>query len=243
MPVFAIILDDCIAESKIAKGLRRDDIYEKDNINKYIYFESFVKTKIVCFAKNNSEIKLSIHENLNQFEETHKLIGWIKANCILEYSDVQELHNISKENAILKSKISELQDEINNKNKYEVVDIDSEFDIIVPYNYANENRKKSLRITWSKLFSIIAPDIISHQNEAHVHLQLSKYLFKMLELSSSCSSSIIDEQDFFTIRTQMMAYGLVHVQSLSTTNGTMALFWILTEKGSQLMMKLRTVKK
>jgi hypothetical protein len=242
MPVFAIILDDCIAESKIASGFKHKDVYEITNIEKYKKFEAFVKTKMVCFAKSIAEIKLAIHENINQFEETYQLIGWIKGNNVINYSKLQELQELTKENILLKNKLDTMQKEIENKNEYNLADINSNLEIVVPYNFGREQRRQDLEISWSKLFSLIAPDIIAYQNEAHVHIQLSKYLFNLLGLSSSCSSSFIDEQLFFTIRTQLVAYGLINVQSLTTKNNTMALFWILTDKGKRLMMQLRTVK-
>ena len=75
MPAFAIILDNCIANQKITNGLNSEDVYEYKNVEKYNMFLEYVKSKIVCFAKNLTEIKLSIHENINQFEENNELIG------------------------------------------------------------------------------------------------------------------------------------------------------------------------
>lgn len=242
MPVFAIILDDSIANEKVKKGFNKENIFEIENPKKYNEFVGYVKTKIVCFAKNLSEIKLSIHENINQFEEAYNLIGWIKGNNVIDTDTLNDLNELRKENNKLNIENQELRNEINGKFSLSLADLNSEISIEVPYYFDRSKRNKAINITWSRLFSLIAPEIISYQNDSHVHIELSKFLFSLLGLSSSCKSSIIDQQLFYTIRTQLIAYGLIKVQSLKTTNGSTALFWILSDRGNRLMMDLRTIK-
>lgn len=49
--------------------------------------------------------------------------------------------------------------------------------------------------------------------------------------------------DFQTVKIQFTALKLITVDYTKTTKGGMALFWSLTTRGQDLMLRLRSVKK
>ena len=44
------------------------------------------------------------------------------------------------------------------------------------------------------------------------------------------------------MKVQLIALGYIEVKSLATTDQTMALFWILTPTGRQVMLQMRTIQ-
>lgn len=83
MPVFAIVLDDTFLSKKVADN-HKDKIFEKDNIEKYNSFKTFVKSKIVKFVENIDQISTNIHAQLNDIlnDPEYNLTGWIKSNSV-----------------------------------------------------------------------------------------------------------------------------------------------------------------
>ncbi len=75
MPVFAIVMEDCVANINEKNGIPHGDIFEIDNIDKYNSFSEYVKTKVVRFAKNVTEVSLRIHENINDIIFDNELVG------------------------------------------------------------------------------------------------------------------------------------------------------------------------
>ena len=57
------------------------------------------------------------------------------------------------------------------------------------------------------------------------------------------SSPKVEKEIFNPIKVQLLAMDLVTVESLTTTWKTVALFWRLTQKGKDYLLKTRSVKK
>ena len=96
-------------------------------------------------------------------------------------------------------------------------------------------------VTWKQLFMSIAPYLLECPNDQRVESLLKSIAYSYVGTPTS-NTLYINSQDFQTIKIQFMALGLVNVSYSQTTKGDMALFWTLTERGTQLMMQLRTIK-
>ncbi len=81
IPVFAIILEDSLLHKKAA-AYKEDIIFEKDNINKYANFKSFVKSNVIKFADSTDKIPYIISTHLNDIlmDEDYLLGGWVRCD-------------------------------------------------------------------------------------------------------------------------------------------------------------------
>ncbi len=92
MPVFAIVLEDSFLFAKAIESGKKE-IFESENIEKYNKFKEIVKTNVVRFASNKSDIKTIIHSHLKDImdDPEYDLIGWIKSNeCIDNLSKINQ---------------------------------------------------------------------------------------------------------------------------------------------------------
>ena len=55
-------------------------------------------------------------------------------------------------------------------------------------------------------------------------------------------SGSINDQDFQTVKIQLLSLKLIAVQYSKTVQGGVGWFWSLTPKGNKLMVELRTIK-
>lgn len=95
MPVFAIVLEDSFLYSK-ASSVSKNDILEKDNIEKYNLFKSFVVNEnVVKFVSNIDKIGSAILSHLYSIlsDPEFNLIGWIRGNA-LEAVNFEDLFKV-----------------------------------------------------------------------------------------------------------------------------------------------------
>ncbi len=96
-------------------------------------------------------------------------------------------------------------------------------------------------LTWGDLFALIAPYLLENPNDTVIKKVLEKSVFEKTGKSSELID--INDQVYQTIKVQLVALGLVDIRYTQTVQGGMALFWILTPKGRELLFQLRTIKK
>lgn len=182
--------------------------------------------------------------------KTYPAIGWVRADRITNENSLIEINNVRKENSELLVKIKNLEQELKEKQDTsldigELASFDSDFNFTITgyskvYNNRNEKRSYPASLTWKEIFFHISPLIITHKNESAVNSAIAECANEKLD--KNISTLKVKEQDFFTISIQLKAYGLVKIENLKTVQGSMALFWSLTTKGSQLMAQLRVIK-
>jgi len=214
-------------------------------------FRDRVKTKrLVEFWTNSSELPGKVALGIMNARTMHPATGWVRADKVSNEHSLIEINNLRKENSELLLKNNSLEREIKLKentelNIGELASFESEFDFTITgylnaYNNRNEKRSYPVSLTWKEIFFHISPIIITHKNESTVNSAIAECANE--KLGKNISSIKVKEQDFFTISIQLKAYGLIKIENLKTVQGSMALFWSLTNKGSQLMAQLRIIK-
>lgn len=244
MPVFAIIMSDKNANDKIESDMIKENIYEQNYSDKFDSFEKYVKTKIVSFADNMAEVKLAIHENIHEFKDKYVLVGWARGNNYLDYEKINELQETTKQNQKLLSENTKLKAELENRYNENLVDLEEKFTVKGSYSWGDiRNPRKGKinhEISWDQLFALLAPLLVEFPSEKIVKNKLATYILK--EEGKSGRYESIDEQNLFTIRTQLEAYNLIQAQFLNTKGGSKAMFWSLTPRGKRYMVELRAIQ-
>jgi hypothetical protein len=108
-PFFAVVVDEDYLRKERVKE-RGADVLETDNPQKLRMFRAEVLTKIVRSWSNPLEIKLAIHETLNEFSQREDLMGWIPGNQSFDAVPLAEENaRLSKENAMLRDRLSKVE--------------------------------------------------------------------------------------------------------------------------------------
>lgn len=168
-PLFAIVMkDEAMAELK-AKDT------ERDNPEKLKSFRGIVMDRMCAFFADEKDIKLAIHESLNDIIRENPLIGWVRGTAQSE--------NIAQEIALLNDENRKLREEIKNL-KAQQVKREPKLDIII-----NDNQELILNYT--------SPRILFYQERqpiTNIPLELKPFL----------SQEIVDEynQELFDITPQ-----------------------------------------
>ena len=102
-PYFSIVIKDEALDAKV-KSMGKDAI-EKDEPKKLKDFRDKVLSNMSSFYSENKDIKLAIHETLQDFKERYIFSGWVSGK------GAEEAEVLLEENRTLRLKIDELQKE------------------------------------------------------------------------------------------------------------------------------------
>lgn len=240
-PYFALVLTD---EAVKRKEDGKEAGPESASGEALQEFRAKILRKISRSVEDSKDIKLFAMEAIRHIEEKHSLTGWVRGDEAIDVQPlVDQIANLTNENVSLKRDLSDAKT-ATALPADEIADFDSRIEIRGTYigPAYGDNRNRTIAVTWRELFSLIAPILLEHPGNEAVRHYLTTQLFASIGMTNNRSQGI-HEQDFQTIKIQFSALGLVRVKYSKTTNGGMALFWSLTEKGEKALYENRTVKR
>ncbi len=223
---------------------------EKDNDlrQKLQAFREKVKTnRLIKFWNRADELPGLVALSLSKTIKTYPAIGWIRANTSVDPELYKELNNVRKENDELKSK------DISNP-KVASISIDdlAELEDLIQVSgshtfwngsfHQDETSNWQKKSTWNEIFGLLSPYLLTNPNDEKVKEILSKVMYDTIPNSLSYGYSVMNDQDFQTIKVQFKALKLIELKTTTTKTG-IDLLWNVTDKGENLMLKLRSVKK
>lgn len=184
------------------------------------------------------DFQISLYQTINDYPE----VGWVRADKVSNLEHLEELIRLKDENQKLKETIAESKKTAN--NKIGLASLDDSFTIKYKYRHNTSDnylRDRSIDLTWREIFDEIAPHLIETPNDFLVRNLLKNAIRRRKDYDYK--SMELEDYNFKTISVQLIALGLISQKYLKTTNGGMALFWLPTDEGNELMLQTRVVKK
>lgn len=235
---------------RVLAFVRNENAIEENNkdtdftkLQKLSLFKAKVQNgRLVRQWDNKQDLVSSVIISLNKEMREHPAIGWVRANQVLSSENLVELSQLRKE-------VAELREYKRKHGEYkpysDIAGIDEKVHIRGTKTHIWRQQVTSqnweCEVTWKQLFMSIAPYLLDCPNDRRVESLLKSIAYSYVGKPTS-DSLTMNNQDFQTVKIQFMALGLINVTYSQTTKGDMALFWNLTERGTQLMMQLRTIK-
>lgn len=202
--------------------------------------------RLVKFWKTADELPGMVALSLSKSIKTYPAVGWVRASSVASQDMLIEINELRKDNNELRQKLANLQPD-DSEEFEDIADFDAEFTVNgnnyyhVGTGYGHSDKAWKVKLTWRKLFSLLAPYLIDHPIDKTVKSKLADIIADHGDIGKGTQS--IDDQEYKTITIQLKALGLVNVNYTKTIQGGMGLFWSLTSVGEQVMMRERIVKK
>lgn len=109
--------------------------------------------------------------------------------------------------------------------------------------------KSGANVTWNEVVGAVAPALATEANEAAMKVPLIKLIEnKITELHDGdirfhrYNNSVIDLVDFDTVKTQLIALGIIEAGTKKRVPSDKSVYWKLTPYGHHLLIKLRAIK-
>jgi hypothetical protein len=230
--------------SIIASGKTELDTKSRKKLEK---FKAKVKKgRLVELWEGKDQLAGKVATSMARTQKMHPAVGWVRANQVASVENLTEVNELRKENEHLKMRLSELSA----KGVEGIAGLDETITVHGMFKPPPRIKKGystieypaqpwELTITWSELFALIAPEIMSLPND---HLAKTNVASCLFAKTGEAGGHSINDQDFQTIKVHLMALGLLECPMLNTKNGTTALFWRLSEAGRRTMLETRSVK-
>jgi len=202
------------------------------------------QNRLVKLWQNSSELPGLVALSLSKTIKVYPAVGWVRASGVSNDALLVDLNELRKENEQLRTKLAENQIQVI-PEETNLAPLEDQYQVTLEwedYQFRSQEKTKVV-VTWAEMFALIGPDLLEHPSDGSVNFILGSALYRKKHNGDNNRSSVkVHQDDFKTIRVQFSALGLTSLTHQKSTQGDMVLFWNLTPKGNNLMVKLRTVK-
>ena len=197
--------------------------------------------RLVKYWNSASELPGLVSLSLMRTIKIFPAVGWVRGGEGSNQQLLLEINELRKANNSLEAKV--LSYEQKGRDAYDIPDLagfDDIFRLHGHYDFGEGLRTWSCDFTWSEIFSMISPYIISPCHQGNVYEVLKVAAGSKLENTAYLFA--LDDQLFQTIAIQMRVLGLVDIKPDAAGNGGGSPLWELTPKGERIMVDLRAVR-
>jgi hypothetical protein len=200
------------------------------------------KGRLVKFWAKADELPGLVALSLSKTIKTYPAIGWVRTDQVANVEILNEVNDLRKRNQELENLISQIRTQSVPPPVNNLAGLTDNVKIFGDYRWAQDKKSNwEYTLSWGDLFALIAPYLLENPNDTQVKNILEKSVFE--KTGNSSYHITINDQNYQTVKVQLVALGLVNVNYLQTTQGGMALFWSLTPNGKEILFQFRTVKK
>ena len=218
-PLFSIVITEKHLEEKVK--IDGSSVLETENAAKYKLFKDKVLSNISSFFDGPKDIKLAIHETLQDFKERYVFSGWVPGNVIEKYENLIE-ENISLRSQLDQVKISQSIKDTQKKDS--VLKNDSHDD-------------------FNDIYAYLEPIVIEYKLEdktinTPALEMISLYKERMINgITNNYGMKEIDMVLFFNLMPKLAIYDLTENEAVS---GVRYRRFFLTQKGKRFIAFLNT---
>jgi hypothetical protein len=202
--------------------------------------EKVASGRLVKFWKSADQLPGLVALSLSKTIKMFPAVGWIRADKVSSEVILAEINEVRKENERLRSEI-QMYKGIAVAEVPNLAPLDDSFEVSGTYFDAEveEHFTWSTTAPWKWIFGCIAPYLLVNRSEDAVKSILASSLSGEWQLTAIQHQ--INEQDFQTIKIQLMALKLISANCVPDIFGG-AWSWSLTPQGKRALFELRTVK-
>ena len=204
--------------------------------------------RLIKFWKNPEELVWQVATSLSMTIKKSPAVSWVRSNMQSTTESLQQENELRKQLAEIKEYVAKLEKEKQDAKSLDgIASMDDSVKIRATHirwssNYGHDiTTSHELSFTWLELFSAIAPRLMSIPNEVKARTIIEDVIKEKINISGGHVN--VNNEDFDTIKIQLIALGLIKVSNEKTVSGGVALFWRLTPKGESLMIQSRVVRK
>ena len=213
---------------------------EKVHIKELEAFKTEVQKHMVKYWNSPTNLSGQVALSLHRMFNTHKRVGWMRADERSSSEQNKELLRLREENEKLNEKIKNLEESAPEGTE-ELCQGDDMFDLyisaIVDNNYREEFK---YAMSWNEICKAILPHLTQLCWEYNMSNPLKEYIEAM---EPQYTGVHIKDMSLQTIKVQLIALGLIAEAPKVKTSKTLAAAWTLTKFGTLTLMRLSALRK
>ncbi len=231
VPVIGFVIDDKVAWPA--------DRMENDNKKKKLLdkFKARVKSKPVGFWATADDMHGKFSIAFMKLFNTNPRPGWVRTTEIGGPEVLAELSRLSSENAALRAKVADLQKVPDTSHLAQGED---KMKFVV-----GDDKIGEIELTWNELFYLIAENSLKDVREETIQERIKEFIEDKSEarIQFSFLTNHPDTEKFFeTIKTQLIALGLIEIRLLNE-GGFIRNGWVLTPNGQKAFVDMQAIRR
>lgn len=212
--------------------------------------EKVSKDRLVNYWKAADELPGKVSLSLISTIKMYPAVGWIRADQGDSTELLVQLNDLRQETDLRVQELQKLKEQL----LTETGDYSSGDDtIMLSGNYREEgsmipkSKTWSFPVSWNQIMATIGPCIFQHapsldKVEHRIIIRLARSILTQNSVSFDIDSCNVDNEDFETVKIQLIALGYIQFKSVRSNRGDFSI-WELTPKGEKCLIDLRTIKK
>ncbi|HDR8859344.1 TPA: DUF4062 domain-containing protein [Burkholderia territorii] len=205
--------------------------------------------RLVRFWTETNQLPGLVALSMNRTIMMFPAQGWVRAGMAASPDILLQLNELRSERDKLKAEAESLKLQINdekNRQNDGLAGLDEKYSLTINFKEIGRatSQRSTVELSWRDIFGIISPFLETIPNDSRVNSTLGKgALVRRGYVHSNLHSTRVDEQQFRTVALQLQTLGLVVTKYTKATDGSYALFWMITEVGDRLMREIRLVRR
>jgi Domain of unknown function (DUF4062) len=196
--------------------------------------------RLVKFWSNATELPGLVSLSLSKTIKTYPAVGWVRASQATSQELLSEINDLRKENIDLKTALNASRSHPTPSAIPNLATPEERYKVTGRSGSGYTNSNWAPELTWSEIFSAIAPYLTQRRTEAFVTGKLA--IAAARKSKASTLKPEIDDHTFQIIKIQLLALNFVQIEYLKATSGEMVDVWSLTELGRESMLRYCSIK-
>lgn len=214
---------------------------DADSKAKLEAFRQKVRTgRLVREWKSAADLPGLVSLSMSKTIKTYPAPGWVRGGATGNPELLEQINNLRREADELKERLRLASDS--------VVSIPNLAQGNAPFGLRGSSlinntwRRWNATFSWDQIFYYLGPHALENKHEDVVKATLSWAAVTGPGGIVNGAQHTIDDDNFQTVKVQLLALGLVDIRQMSTTEGKTAVYWIVTPVGRKKVLELRSVK-
>lgn len=214
---------------------------EKEHISELEAFKAEVQKHMVKYWNSPTNLSGQVALSLHSMFNTHKRIGWMRADERSSSEQNKELLRLREENDKLLEKIKTLEESAPEGTE-ELCQGEDMFNLHITARIDGDYFSEEFQyaMSWNEICKAILPHLVQFCWEYNMSNPLQEYI----EAKEPQYTGVhIKDMSFQTIKVQLIALGLITEAPKVKTSKTLAAAWTLTKYGMLTLMRLGALRR
>ncbi|MCD1266847.1 hypothetical protein B5M44_21510 [Shinella sumterensis] len=225
-----------------AISVQNSDVKPKLAASLNAFRDKVMGGRLVRQWTNRQDLQLAVLKSLMHSFTAYPQTGWIRGNAAANQETLEQANAALQENVGLRAELARMKAEPAERFP-DIADLDDEVVIRYSYKYRISSGIRypdtDAKFTWRELFLGLASNLSTPRTEAIILNALTM----AAEQKGERTPYRMNSTDRSTIKVQFIALGLISTRVSKTTDGKMAEFLTLTERGQQVYISNKVVRK
>lgn len=169
--------------------------------------------------------------------------GWVRGGTTSNPELLEQLNALRIRNDELQDSLAMAMADRRPHESLDLVSVDSKYRLSGKFGVHSREcvHEWAAEMTWNEIMGLLGPHLMQPLYEDGAQYHLAKSILES-QGKTTVTSCTIETRLFETVKLQLLALNYIEIQSLANRQGLMTIYWSNTQRGAEVMLRMRTVQ-